>query len=78
MFQGTQLTVLVSNLEVSRETHLSRNMMEVFASKVESDLSVHQISLSVLFALWLILGLATYAFALFLIWLPQIESVTII
>lgn len=52
--------------------------MEIIASKVESGLSVHQISLSVLFALWLILGLATYAFALFIIWLPQIESVTII
>ena len=52
--------------------------MEIIASKVESGLSVHQISLSVLFALWLILGLATYAYALFIVWLPQIESVTII
>ena len=72
------MIVLVSKAEVFRETYTLTNIMEVFASKVESDLSVHQISLSVLFALWLILGLATYAFALFLIWLPQIESVTII
>ena len=52
--------------------------METFAGRVESDLSVHQISFSVLFAIWLILGLATYAFALFIIWLPEIEKLTII
>ena len=52
--------------------------MEVLSSKVETGLSGHNISLSVLFALWLILGLATYAFALFTVWLPEIESLTII
>ena len=52
--------------------------MEVISSKVEEGLSPHDISLSVLFALWLILGLATYAFALFTVWLPEIEKLTII
>ena len=52
--------------------------MEVISSKVEDGLSTHDISLSVLFALWLILGLATYAFALFTVWLPEIERLTII
>ena len=70
--------VLISELEQTNLRTTYIHSMEVISSKVEAGLSSHDISLSVLFALWLILGLATYAFALFTVWLPEIESLTII
>lgn len=70
---------MVKSYEVNRSLlKYYIKLMEVISSKVEAGLSTHDISLSVLFAIWLILGLATYAFALFTIWLPEIESLTII
>ena len=52
--------------------------MNTHLDTLHEDVPAQEVSLSVLFAIWLIVGLATYAYTLFNVWLPQIERAIII